>query len=383
MGIFVPMGIPDFNGGSTKGHIALKYTISGQQADKVDLEVRRGGNTFFKVVVTDPALLRIGTHEYLWDGFDDNGILDTAFYIDNDFNFLSRIYVKGEAKFAKVKFKCSYKQVDWADVRIDRNNKRVDVTLRVNLKDGGENGTENDCKELGKAKNAPIIKKCPWDRIPKSRLISGKLPITERTQSFEDLRQLALTGIDYHWGRNKNHSEAKNGTINGEPYEVFLNTINTEENAMDDVNLVFNTNGKWMRSGNPGTVDDPISFIGNIVSREAICYNVGYIKYSNDWFYQKDSDEIIDFKYTSAHEIGHTILKAYGGTFYSYGHKDSVNTITQSMKSSAPSYSSKGEIDIMPYYPTNPPLSLYDRYAAAEKDVMGLIWLAQIETETI
>ncbi|WP_159283874.1 hypothetical protein [Tenacibaculum maritimum] len=33
--------------------------------------------------------------------------------------------------------------------------------------------------------------------------------------------------------------------------------------------------------------------------------------------------ENLEFMDTSAHEIGHTILKAYGGTFYSYGHKGS------------------------------------------------------------
>ncbi|MFL0081333.1 hypothetical protein V2566_14540, partial [Tenacibaculum maritimum] len=65
---------------------------------------------------------------------------------------------------------------------------------------------------------------------------------------------------------------------------------------------------------------------------------MGYIKYSNGWFYRTNNDENIDFKYTSAHEIGHTILKAYGGTFYSYGHKGSVNTITQSESSNAKAY---------------------------------------------
>ncbi|XER26852.1 hypothetical protein ACCC68_02960, partial [Tenacibaculum maritimum] len=69
-------------------------------------------------------------------------------------------------------------------------------------------------------------------------------------------------------------------TVNGELYEVFVNAINTTKKAMDDVDLILNTNNKWMRSGNPGTVEAPISFVGNIVSREAICYNVGYIKYS-------------------------------------------------------------------------------------------------------
>ncbi|MFL0104782.1 hypothetical protein [Tenacibaculum maritimum] len=74
---------------------------------------------------------------------------------------------------------------------------------------------------------------------------------------------------------------------------------------------------------------------------------------------------------TSAHEIGHTILKAYGGTFYSYGRKGSVNTITQSESSNAKAYPKNGEMDIMPYYTDNPPLFDYNRFIAHEKDLLS------------
>ncbi|MEM8940204.1 MAG: hypothetical protein AAGC64_12765, partial [Bacteroidota bacterium] len=99
--------------------------------------------------------------------------------------------------------------------------------------------------------------------------ITSKPPFKTRTKSFKNLEQLALEGLNYHWGRNRNHFVAKNVDIDGEKYEVFINAINTTENAMDDVSLIFNTNNKWMRSGNPGTVEDPISFIGNICQEPA------------------------------------------------------------------------------------------------------------------
>ncbi|MFL0113186.1 hypothetical protein [Tenacibaculum maritimum] len=82
---------------------------------------------------------------------------------------------------------------------------------------------------------------------------------------------------------------------------------------------------------------------------------------------------------TSAHEIGHTILKAYGGTFYSYGRKGSVNTITQSESSNAKAYPKNGEMDIMPYYTDNPPLFDYNRFIAHEKDILSLLWLTKVE----
>jgi hypothetical protein len=111
---------------------------------------------------------------------------------------------------------------------------------------------------------------------------------------------------------------------------------------------------------------------------------VGYIFeyfYKDSWDYQITNNEDNEFKETSAHEIGHTILKAYGGTFYSYGHKGSVNTITQNRKPSAPSYPNSGEIDIMPYFrntPHPPYKKSYDRTIASNKDVLSLIWLTKL-----
>ncbi|CAA0155318.1 hypothetical protein V3A08_05690 [Tenacibaculum maritimum] len=72
-------------------------------------------------------------------------------------------------------------------------------------------------------------------------------------------------------------------------------------------------------------------------------------------------------------------LKAYGGTFYSYGHKGSVNTITQSENSKAIEYPKTGEIDIMPYYANVIPYYKYDNFSAANNDVVSLIWLTKIE----
>ncbi|MFN3022016.1 hypothetical protein ACK1KB_13725 [Chryseobacterium sp. TY3] len=45
----------------------------------------------------------------------------------------------------------------------------------------------------------------------------------------------------------------------------------------------------------------------------------------------------------------------------------------------APAYPSSGEIDIIPYYPSTPPISLYDRYAASEKDILGILWLTKLK----
>ncbi|MFK7787604.1 MAG: hypothetical protein AB8B56_20950 [Crocinitomicaceae bacterium] len=357
------------------------YFSSKQELDEVVITAEGSGNSSNESSGSDedaPKNYPIGKYVVKWDGFDSNGIYDSTIFTSGKFKGHVKARSGELEKTAETKeLSFKYKEVKWVDTKIDKNTKRIDVTLRVNLKDGGAKGI--DCTETVVAPDPIVVKDCPWDDIPSSALITGKSPIKTRIKSYADLEQLAVTGLNYHWGRNNNHSVAKNVDINGEKYEVFMNALNTTEDAMDDVSLILNTNRKWMRSGNPGTVEGLISFIGNIVSREAVCYNVGYLKYSNGWGHQDVVDEDIAFKETAAHEIGHTILKAYGGTGYSYGHKGSVNTVTQSQSASATAYPTSGEIDIMPYYTNWVPYNQRHKMVAAEEDVLSLIWLTKIK----
>ena len=334
-----------------------------------------------------PDLTHTGSYSILWDGFDNNNVYDSTRF--NGKKLKAKITAKkgGTTKSLEVEFETKYNEVNWVDVKIDKNKKRIDVTLRVDLKDGGAEGlgcsthTELDTTIEGDPNpfKGISVTTCDWDKIPKNDIVRiGKPVIKTRIKSFNDLEKLAIDGLKYHWGRNSNHVVAKNVSIQGEIYEVFVEPINTTENAMDDVSLVFNTNNKWMRSGNPGSATlNPISWIGNLVSREAVCYNVGYIK-GDKWSYREINNEEIDFSETSAHEIGHEILKSYGGTNYSYGHKGTVNVVTQSSNSNSGKNPTSGEIDLMPYYTDWLDYSQKNRIAASEKDVLSLIWLTKI-----
>ncbi len=401
----VPLGIQAYNGSAENKEIEFEIEIIENGIDDLQVDFLHNDKviqTYFsskqtldEVVVTakgsnntsnadsnddndSPKNYPTGKYIIKWDGFDSNGIYDSTIFTKGKLKAQVKVRRNGIEKAAETsEFSFKYKEVKWVDTKIDKDAKRIDITLRVNLEDGGAKGIE--CTEQMIAPDPITVSECPWDKIPANDLITGKPPIKTRVKSYADLEQLALTGLNYHWGRNKNHSVAKNVDIGGQKYEVFLNAINTTDNSMDDVSLIFNTNSKWMRSGNPGTVEDPISFIGNIVSREAICYNVGYIKYSNGWSFQDARNENISYKETSAHEIGHTILKAYGGTFYSYGHKGTVNTITQSENSNATTYPTSGEIDIMPYYTNWIPYNQRNRMIASGDDVLSLLWLTKIK----
>ena len=421
---FVPLGIVDFEGNQENKVIKFEMKISGKGVNRWHLQIKSNGNLIKDIYSSSQEIEPVpligkakktnkkeeteiveikrsweaGIYLLDWNGFDNNNVYDSSILTSP---YGLEISIMGQAeqvrKYHTDSVQMKYSQVNWVDVRIDQNNKRIDTTLRVNLKDGGAEGLNCSSKTVRKSDyeeaaqrmgvQTPIeedftLTFCDWHKIPQKEIEEEqKEPIKERTRSFEDLERLALEGISYHWGRNRNHAVAQNVKINSEKYEVFVNPINTQNKAMDDVSLIYNTNNDWMRSGNPGTVTGIISAVGNIFSREAVCYNVGYIKGPNKWEYRDEQYEDVIFKFTTAHEIGHEILKAFGDVYYSYGHKGSVNTVTQEIKNNAPEYPSTGEIDIIPYYPSSPPVSIYNRTVALERDVLGLIWLTKINVK--
>ncbi|WP_407322413.1 hypothetical protein R5O21_05875 [Tenacibaculum maritimum] len=161
--------------------------------------------------------------------------------------------------------------------------------------------------------------------------------------------------------------------VNGELYKVFVNAINTTENAIAPLSTKFVTNGSPGRSRNWE------------LSR-ILFYNVGFLFY-NDWkslnpnnpvFKNKgwyfENNDVEEFKMTSAHEIGHEILLKYGGYKYSKGHKGSSSIITQKSKNIP--LPKQGEIDLMKYYD-----KYYDkqRTVASQKDFLSLLWLTKLE----
>lgn len=355
-----------------------------------------------------PDLTHTGSYAILWDGFDNNNVYDSTRF--NGKKLKAKITAKkgGTTKTKEVEFETKYNEVDWVDVKIDKNRKRVDVTLRVDLKDGGSEGiscqTYNSGNEFSSEgfssnqedpfKNVNVTI-CDWDKIPKNVIQPKKAIIKSLTRSFLSLEQLALDGLKYHWGRNSNHAVAKNVTIGVEIYEVFIEPINTTKNAMDDVSLIFNTNNKWMRSGNPGSVTwNPVSWFGNLISGSRIAYNIGYLNnadwyqiFKSDWYYAEEVSFKVDdeFSYTSAHEIGHQILQYYGGTNHSYRH-DGSSTIFQNtipISKGGKSYQiekKEGEINLMHYFEDDVWQGKKDfpLIVAAEKDVLSLLWLTKI-----
>ncbi|SHK24217.1 hypothetical protein [Chryseobacterium polytrichastri] len=430
----VPFGILDFKGNYENAHFVFDYSLMLGNIDSLDFKIlNEDGSTLYAVKnlpevvvpsrqipllaqdlmkkkpkndplqpkkawdwksVFDPYNImsgdytKIGSYVIFWDGFDNNEIYDSTKFDNKKLKAVIVAKKNGKEKTKEVEFTTNYSEVNWVDVKIDKKNKRIDTTLRVNLKDGGEEGLGQHVGPVSSTYPAKEYEiKYDWEKVPK-KVISkwGKEPIKYRTRTYKDLEKLSIEGLNYHWGRNQNHAVAKDLKIIRESYEFYLNSIQSNKNTIGTIELVYNTNGNWMRSGNPGSIKDPLTIGGNIFSRQAICYNIGYI-YSlewyefykkNNWRYRDESNEDIEFKETSAHEIGHEIIKKYGGTIYSYGHKETVNPVFQYENSNAIPYPKTGEIDLMPYYTDWLDYSERKRIVVSEKDVLGLIWLTKI-----
>lgn len=138
------------------------------------------------------------------------------------------------------------------------------------------------------------------------------------------------------------------------------------EGAALPVVLKINKDEKYGRSYNPGVLGIRARFI----------YNQGVFKGS------KELAEG-DFKFVSAHEFGHSVLKTAGGLKLSWGHKGSTGAISQRIKKSTSGYPASGPIDLMRYYDDGKHnvafRQLIEDSIASENDVKRLIWGSKIQ----
>ena len=369
---FVPLGIKSFDNKFENKYISLSYTLS-DNAQEVTLQIRDGEEEIYKKVITSPSEVSKGQHFWSWDGFDKNGILDTARLTKaKKLNYKISVKRKNHIYSETQYFKISYSEVNWVDVKINRHKKEIYVTLRVNLRDGGAEGLKGfriqQTSSFGTYTNIEID---PPRDVPATILKKwGHPPITSRTRSFENLRDLALKGIEKYWSRHSLNI-GKNIKVNSETYQVFVEAI-YDEKGMIAPKIIFFTNKK----------DSNLNRSRNWFLSRELYYKVGYIqREDNNWEYINESEAIVDFQKTAAHEIGHKLLEEYGDMWYSYKHKGTSTLVTQVPLENTP-YPIIGEIDLMKYssdmyYPSD----YYDRVILSEKDLKGLLWFTKMKIE--
>ena len=370
---FVPLGIRSYDGSYESKYIMIPYTISGSNAKKLTIQIRNGSTELYKQEFTASSSLSVGKHYWSWDGFDNEGILDTEILTKGNLNCkITAVSQKGNVftKFKDLKF--SYKQVNWVDVRIDRPNKIIQATVRINLRDGGAVGIEpyNEIVFEGTfgEKVITLKEERPWEAIPKNTLNVYRHPIIRKQLlSFEKLRDLALQGVERYWSRQSSNQEGKNVKIGDDLYQVIVRAIPHKE-GMVAPKIIFFTNKK----------EDNSNRSHNWFASRELYYKVGYIQKSNGiWEYIIEKKAIEKFEETAAHEIGHKLLEDYGGMKYSYKHKGTSTLLQDPIKNTP--YPQKGEIDLMKYSDDNyKPFDYRDRVILSEKDLKGLLWLTKM-----
>jgi hypothetical protein len=356
---------------------------------------------FKKFEVKDDDYTKIGEYIIHWDGFDNNEVYDSTIFNDKKLNARIKA-VKGiESKTIEVDFETSYDKVQWVDVKINKKTKRIDTTLRVNLTDGGANGLkcntyttedETSYETFTPTTNQPDPFKdtkvtiCDWDKIPKVAIINNgsQIPIKIRTKTFEELKKMALTGINRFWSRNSENIGKGIKIAN----DLFQNNIKAtqDENGMVAPKIIYFTNsenGRFNRSHN---------WEG---SRE-LYYKVGYTYYddwedypknsivfkSEGWYFKKEKEMLNSFLETTAHEIGHQLLFEYGGRDHSYTHKKTSHW-SWIIQDPIPGtkYPKDGEIDLMKYVDESEysVKDYFSRIILSELDSSKLLWLTKLK----
>lgn len=365
---FVPLGI---NGGAK--NIEIKFEIKNRSAKdyhfkffvkdtvlkKSTFSLLREENFTENNCSEDSFVVR--EYAYRWDGFDGKGKYDSK-ELASGLEFKIVVHDSNHNESTATKVIRVEPMVKWLDVSIDKEVKKIDVRLRVNFENGRPKGPVKD-----------------------------SLPV----KSFDVLKKLAAEGLKKYWnGRVE---------IGNQYYHVAVVVADEHvdvgdaiENQMSAIQLIFTTTKRYMRSRNPGKTCDNLSFLVKIFIKGKVFYNVGYHYARKDRKNRKnkkpataatiataaDAAATEGFKFDIAHEIGHEILQMFGGSMYSYKHKN-TSTLIQTTKMSTAKLPSSGTVDLMKYYRRkkrdkrdNPDESNNGIYwAVNEDDMLGLIWL--------
>lgn len=364
--ILTPLGVLDYRelgSGATNNRDAVGFKIAVQQSnlDKLVATIKAASGAVYREELAAP-LRSVGRHDWQWDGFGTNGILDSKLLKDPGLALELVGELGGQTRTKVLTFSNRHAEEEWLDIAVDRTKKEVVVELRINLKDGGASGVRE--APPAEIQSLPRYRSIPPGDVRRQRHV--------RARSALALKGLVRSGLQRYWSRQV--------SIGGTSYKVRVDPVEATSKAMDDIAVEYNTNGEWVRSSNPGSVRGFYSFFGNFVP-ERIVYNVGWLKVGGRWFYRVPSAADQEFSETAAHEIGHEILSAYGGSTYSYGHRGSSTVVSQRRKplgDGGVSYPASGEIDLMQYYHGIKPPGFYSRLVATEQDVESLIWLARV-----
>jgi len=334
--IFTPLGIPDGKDrrGNDRVHfmITIESTAASFRADSITIRILFDQKSIYEEAhdsKSDYAV--VGEHEWTWDGFDKQGILDTS-RLRKGITLQVVASKNGVVRTDAVAVEARpWKHRDWVDARIDRSRRSIAVIARVQPRDGGIVGTPGPT-----------------------------------TPSYEQLKRLLFQGVAQYWSQPAD--------IDGVRYQISVKADESPAQSINYPPLVIST-GRWFRSMNPNPRTGPgIAIVSALGVKARVVYNLQDSNGSQVPWPDKE------FMLIAAHEFGHPVLLLNRDQQWSWNHKGTAVSYN-SISSAAPDAAVlTGPLDLMKYYYNDPSENTpdrYTRYKAVEEDVRALVWLAR------
>ena len=395
---FVPFKLGEWKLRESK--IRFRVTLP-LPATRTHFEILHARNVIHSEAHDGGQFVLPGVHIWSWDGYDDDGVLDTALLAKNELSArVTIVDAKGRTSVATTELGSGFDSIRWVEARIDTKSKSVHVAVHARFSNpsdvelttfhiplptlpGGASvgGSVQAAAAAGGAlmplaSASGAIPEIPG--VPMAELISGdQLAIPLRIPSvfdlhpsrFEQFKSDIVAGIAYHWSRSI--------SLDGEPWAI---SVSCKERAKDSVRTFL---ADALSSGMSKLGIDGVTLPGDMGERSTnLATFAEGLPIIDVW---TPNDEFR--QHTGAHELGHSVLRETNNFYYSLTHKR-TSTVMQVSLPSAPAFPPEqesgryeGEFDLMLY--TNPPNTAppdwtYKHTFATEDDARGLVWMSKV-----
>lgn len=302
------------------GEIPFTVTIK-EDTTRTRIDIRTEGRreVVRRVDFTSGDMLKKGTYAWVWDGYDNDWVLDSALLRSSVlFAYVTTDRGTGVTSFKATPFA---ELPTFADATVRLASRSVEVKVFVRIA-----------------------------AFP----MGPKKPTMDQ---FTQARTLILEGIARYWSRNASQNPPRKIVVGGTDYQVTAS-------AVDD-------------SGRHGAVFYTIE-LGIFNSRSC---NWGVVLPGWGVSYVVPPAHDDDGRETGAHEFGHSVLKDGWGYAYSLKHKGTSRAWQTNI--GPPTPARPAEIDLMKYYDTEDRRSdnhdYYTRVNAIEEDVKALIATVRLQ----
>lgn len=179
-------------------------------ADRTEFVVQRGGTVVFTQEFTAEKVAR-GDHEWRWDGFTNNGVLNTSLLMGSGLNVTVNVTKSGVTRSAAEALDNETEKVDWLDIRVELTPRTVQANVYLNFQN--ESGMQ--------------------------------------AATFNNLKGLVIAGINQYWSRDIR--------VGGTAFHVTANVVERQAHSID-VDLNYVTDSDFGRSHASGIIDTTLFY---------------------------------------------------------------------------------------------------------------------------